>query len=84
MRRAVSTEFIRASTATSALGFTQGADLAAVFGQDESGIGTILELITTQANLAQARQERVEALTTWRYDRLALGAALGRLRPSDL
>jgi outer membrane protein len=43
----------------------------------QSGIGTILELITTQTSLAQARQERVEALTTWRYDRLALGAALG-------
>jgi hypothetical protein len=50
----------------------------------QSGIGTILELITTQTNLAQARQERVEALTTWRYDRPALGAALGRLGPSDL
>lgn len=66
------------------LRLTQGADLAIVFGQDESGIGTILELITTQTNLAQARQERVEALTTWRYDRPALGAALGRLGPSDL
>jgi len=50
----------------------------------QSGIGTILELITTQTSLAQARQGRVEALTTWRYDRLALGAALGRLGLSDL
>lgn len=49
-----------------------------------SGIGTILELITTQTDLAQARQERVEALASWRYDRFALGAALGRLGPSDL
>lgn len=49
-----------------------------------SGVGTILELITTQTDLAQARQGRVEALASWRYDRFALGAALGRLGPSDL
>jgi outer membrane protein len=48
------------------------------------GIGTILELLSTQTSLAQAQQGRVEALTTWRFDRLALGSALGQLGPSDL
>jgi outer membrane protein len=43
-----------------------------------SGAGTILELLSTQTALAQARQQRVEALTAWRYDRLALASALGR------
>jgi len=49
----------------------------------QSGIGTILELLSTQAAYAQARQQRVEALTAWRYDRLALASALGRLELDD-
>jgi len=49
-----------------------------------SGIGTILELLSTQTALAQARQQRVEALTAWRYDRLALASALGQLSWNDI
>lgn len=49
-----------------------------------SGIGTILELLGTQTTLAQARQQRVEALTAWRYDRLALASALGQLDWNDV
>lgn len=49
-----------------------------------SGVGTILELLSTQSALAQARQQRVQAVTEWRYDRLALASALGRLGWSDL
>ena len=49
-----------------------------------SGIGTILELLSTQTALAQARQQRVEALTAWRYDRLALASALGQLGWNDI
>jgi outer membrane protein len=49
-----------------------------------SGIGTILELLGTQTALAQARQQRVEALTAWRYDRLALASALGQLGWADI
>lgn len=44
-----------------------------------SGAGTILELLSTQTALAQARQQRIEALTAWRYDRLALASAVGQL-----
>jgi len=50
----------------------------------KSGTGTILELLSTQTALAQARQQRVEAITGWRYDRLALASALGRLGWDDL
>lgn len=49
-----------------------------------SGVGTILELLSTQTALAQARQQRVEAFTEWRYDRLALASALGQLGWSDV
>ncbi|GGA41472.1 hypothetical protein GCM10010981_33120 [Dyella nitratireducens] len=49
-----------------------------------SGIGTILELLSTQTALAQARQQRIQALTTWRYDRLALASALGQLDWNDI
>lgn len=49
-----------------------------------SGIGTILELLSTQTALAQARQQRVETLTAWRYDRLALASALGQLSWNDI
>jgi outer membrane protein len=48
-----------------------------------SGAGTILELLSTQTALAQARQQRVEAFTAWRYDRLALASALGQLGWGD-
>lgn len=44
-----------------------------------SGAGTILELLSTQTALAQARQQRVQALSDWYYERLALAASLGRL-----
>lgn len=49
-----------------------------------SGAGTILELLSTQTALAQARQQRVQALADWHYERLALAASLGRLGPSEL
>ncbi|WEN13777.1 TolC family protein [Rhodanobacter sp. AS-Z3] len=49
-----------------------------------SGVGTILELLSTQTALAQARQQRVEALTAWRYDRLALASSLGKLGWGDV
>lgn len=48
-----------------------------------SGVGTILELLNTQTSLEQARQQRVKTLVEWRYDRLALAAALGQLGWND-
>jgi outer membrane protein len=49
-----------------------------------TGVGTILELLSTQTALTQARQQRVEALSEWRYDRLALASALGQLGGDDV
>lgn len=49
-----------------------------------TGVGTILELLSTQSALAQARQQRVEAVTEWRYDRVALASALGQLGWGDV
>ena len=49
-----------------------------------SGVGTILELLSTQRALAEARQQRVEALSSWRYDRLDLAFALGQLGWNDV
>lgn len=49
-----------------------------------SGAGTLLELLDTQRSLAQARQQRLEASIAWRYDRLALASALGRLDMADV
>jgi outer membrane protein len=49
-----------------------------------TGVGTILELLSTQTALTQARQQRVEALSEWRYDRLALASALGQLGWGDV
>lgn len=49
-----------------------------------SGAGTVLELLDTQRTLAQARQQRLAASIAWRYDRLALASALGRLGMADV
>lgn len=49
-----------------------------------AGVGTILELLNTETAFAQAHQERVEAIATWRSDRLALAAALGNLGWNDV
>jgi outer membrane protein len=43
------------------------------------GVGTILELLNAQSSLAAAKQQRIQALTDWRSERLQLAAKLGRL-----
>ena len=45
----------------------------------KEGVGSIIELLTAQAALANAQQQHVEALTQWRADRLKLAGSLGRL-----
>lgn len=45
----------------------------------EGGVGNILELLSAQSAYANAQQQRIRALSDWRYARLALGASLGRL-----
>ncbi|WP_083370260.1 TolC family protein [Chromobacterium sphagni] len=50
----------------------------------EKGAGNILELLSVQAELAKARQQRVQALTDWLTARLQLAASVGRLDPGAL
>ncbi len=45
----------------------------------EGGVGNIVELLGAQSAYANAQQQRIRALSDWRYARLALGASLGRL-----
>jgi outer membrane protein len=44
-----------------------------------TGVGNILELLNAQSDFANARKQRVQALTDWRSARLQLAAKLGRL-----
>ena len=44
-----------------------------------AGVGSVLELLNTQASLASARQQRVQALTDWRASRLQLASKVGNL-----
>lgn len=44
----------------------------------DQGVGSILELLTTQSSLASAKRQRIQALTDWRSARLQLAAKLGR------
>jgi outer membrane protein len=50
----------------------------------ESGAAEILELLTTQTALADARQERVRSLADWRSARLRLLATSGVLTSAEL
>ncbi len=43
------------------------------------GVGSIIELLTAQTALGNARQRRVQSLADWRAARLELSASLGRL-----
>ncbi|QYD71677.1 TolC family protein [Paraburkholderia edwinii] len=49
-----------------------------------AGVGNILELLNAQSALADARKQRIQALTDWRNDRLQLAGKLGRLGMSDV
>jgi outer membrane protein TolC len=50
----------------------------------DSGVGNILELMSTQASLANARQRHVQALADWGSARVDLASKLGWLRAADL
>lgn len=43
------------------------------------GVGSILELLNAQSALAEAKRQRIQALTDWRSERLQLAAKLGKL-----
>jgi|GEM_PF-201197 len=50
----------------------------------DKGVGSILELLNTQAGLANARQRRIQALTSWNFARVDLASKLGRLDADDI
>ncbi|AIY43149.1 Type I secretion system [Collimonas arenae] len=49
-------------------------------GRYKAGVGTILELLKAQSDLASAQQQRILSLTSWQTARLRLAASLGRLQ----
>jgi outer membrane protein len=49
-----------------------------------AGVGNILELLSAQKALAEAKQQRIQALTDWRAARLQLAAKMGHLDAGDL
>lgn len=48
------------------------------------GVGSILELLNAQSSLAEAKRQRIQALTDWRSERLQLAGKLGRLGMRDV
>jgi outer membrane protein len=50
----------------------------------DAGVGNILELMNTQAALANAKQRRIQALAEWDDARVDLAAKLGHLSSADL
>jgi outer membrane protein len=50
----------------------------------QAGVGNILELLNAQTALANAQQQRVQALADWRAARLRLAGSLGRLDTADM
>lgn len=66
-------------TATADLMRSAGESLAAARARYQAGAADTVELLTAQKDAAQARQERILALASWRLSRLRLMAGLGRL-----
>lgn len=50
----------------------------------QAGVGNILELLNAQTALANAQQQRIQALTDWRASRLRLAGSLGRLETGSV
>ena len=48
-------------------------------GRYQAGVGTVMELLRAQSDLAVARQQDVVARTRWRLSRLQLAASLGQI-----
>ena len=53
-------------------------------GRYQEGVGTIVELLSTEANLANARNQHVQAHYNWRIGKAQLAQALGRLDVDDV
>lgn len=51
-------------------------------GRYKAGVGTLLDLLSAQASLANARQQKVQAQYNWYIAKATLAKALGRLNPA--
>ena len=69
--------------ATAALIKTAEENEQVALGRYESGVGTIVDVLTAQAAAAIARQQRNAAERSWQVARAQLAFALGRLSGSD-
>jgi outer membrane protein len=61
---------------------TQAEEVA--LGRYKAGAGSILDLLSAQANLANARFQHIQAQYNWHIGKARLAQALGRLDPSQL
>ena len=52
-------------------------------GQYKTGTGSMLDLLTAQSNLANARMQRIQAQYNWYIAKATLAQTLGRLNPSN-
>jgi outer membrane protein TolC len=70
-------------TATAALNKTAADNLDVALGRYQSGIGTIVDVLTAQTAAASARQLRINAELNWKVARAQLALALGRLSSAE-
>ncbi len=70
-------------TATAKLTSTAQNNLEVAFGRYQSGVGTILDVLTAQTAAATARQTRITAELGWKVARAQLALALGRLSGAE-
>ncbi|OWT57633.1 TolC family protein [Candidimonas nitroreducens] len=52
-------------------------------GRYKAGVGSLLELLRAQSDLADAQQQRIQALAGWKTARFELAASLGKLGLQD-
>ena len=57
---------------------------AVALGRYQEGVGNIVELLNAEANLANARNQHVQAHYNWRIGKAQLAQALGRLDMDDV
>jgi TolC family type I secretion outer membrane protein len=74
---------IQQLAATASLTTTAADNEQVALGRYQSGVGTIIDVLTAQSAAASARLQRISAEYGWRVARAQLSLALGRLAGSD-
>lgn len=80
---ALTTAAQNVTTSMNLLDITRAAYEAARHRYD-AGVGNMLELMNTQASLADSQRQRIQALADWDNARVDLASKLGRLDAADL